>query len=445
MRLRIVVVALLVVTGGCRYLLGLHDLPGADASVDAYLPDAGPCQELGVSCAGPDTLRTCTVLGEQPTDTACSWSCSTTPDVHCTKMVPSGGGLTAADLEMSGLTPIAITTNATVDDLGSITGIRGLGPGIVNGINFHLTNNVAVYNFDSLTIGPAITLTMQGTHPIAFAVRGDLEIDSATLDATGGCNNNQTGGPGGGVGGNPGQPGGGGIAGGGGGTQIGGESSGGGGGSYGASGGTGGKSATTMAPAAGALVGDAEITKLVGGGGGGGGGGPTGGAGGGGGGGFQLAANGTITISGSINAGGCGARHGGLGSNGGGGGGAGAGGTILIEAHDLTLAAVLAVNGGGGAAGAGGQNGSDASVNGTRAAGGLAGAGGAGGLGGATTILVGDPGHDDNQGAGGAGGGVGRIRLNTRTGTVMMMPGATLSPTLTDTGTTSTTGQAATQ
>jgi hypothetical protein len=448
MGLRIILVVTLVLTSGCRWIFGLHDVspsgevidaPLADAT-DAYIPDAGPCQTLGASCAGPDTLRTCTMIGDQPVDTDCSWSCSTTPDAHCAKLVPSGGGVTSADLDpMTGLSAIAITSNATIDDTGSITNVRPTGPGLMNGINFHVTNGVAIYDFDSLAIGPSVVVLFQGTQPIALAVRGNLVLTSAGLDVTGGCT--QSGGPGGGSGGNEQQPGNGG--GGGGGVQVGGEASGGGGGGYGAVGGIGGKAPNTTNPPGGAVAGNATITKLAGGSGGGGGGGPTGGSGGGGGGGLQLVANGTITIAGNINAGGCGGRHGGLGGNGGGGGGGGGGGTILIEAHDLVLQGQLAVNGGGGGAGKGGTNGANGSIDGTGANGGTGG-NGFGGAGGASMMLVGGPGQD-NSVAGGGGGGVGRMRFNTRSGSVTMLVGTTLSPTLTDTGTTTTIGQASTQ
>jgi len=43
-------------------------------------------------CVG-DTLRRCAMIGSLPTDTACGWGCSSVGKTHCTRLVPSGGGV----------------------------------------------------------------------------------------------------------------------------------------------------------------------------------------------------------------------------------------------------------------------------------------------------------------------------------------------------------------
>jgi hypothetical protein len=112
-------------------------------------------------------------------------------------------------------------------------------------------------------------------------------------------------------------------------------------------------------------------------------------------------------------------------------GGGGSGGAILIEANTVTIAGMLAANGGGGGQGSG-TAGEDGRADAEPAAGGGTGDGGAvagrGGFGGAAESIDGMAGSvegDDNPGAGG--GGVGRIRINTRSGAADVTAG-TLSP-----------------
>ena len=428
----------LVLAAGCRQLLGLNDLPPIDATSvpDVYIPDAGPCQTLGASCAGPD-VRTCSVLGDEPTDMACEWGCSESGGAHCTQLVPAGGGVLPADLDPDpNLLPITISVaNTQIMDTGSITNLRTAGSGTISGISFQLRNGIAIYTFDSLTISGSVLL--RGNHPIALVSLGDLAIQgTGSLDAVGIC-----------IGGTPGT---GGFAGGAvdasatgsgggtGGTGSASDASGGGGGGNGADGGQGGHSLSTLVAPGGLAFGADDVPMLVGGGGGGG---AVGATGGGGGGAVQLVAEHTIQILGGINVGGCGGPRGNATSAGGGGG---AGGTILIEANTVTLAgtAILAANGGGGGGGGGGNVGQPGGLGTTRAAGGSCGGGNSGGLGGASGTLVGDPGANDPQTGCGGGGGTGRIRVNTASGSATHS-GAVLSPGFGETA--STQGIAATQ
>jgi len=147
-----------------------------------------------------------------------------------------------------------------------------------------------------------------------------------------------------------------------------------------------------------------------------------------GGGALQLTAGTSVTVaqSGYISAPGGGGSYGGLGTQEAGGGGSG--GAILIEAPTVTIAGVLAANGGGGGQGNGdaGQNGkasADPAVGGRGAFSGAS----SGGNGGAGATADGTDGmFTTGNPAGGGGGGVGRIRLNTRTGQAVVT--GTLSP-----------------
>jgi len=465
--------------GDCRRWLGIAllccasincsfqrvpDSSGDDGGDDGGpLPDAAPCPALGAECID-DTLRECQTVGQLPVDTACAWGClAQGGPAHCARLDPTGTVVTEADLAPSPslLDTTKVLTAGTIGtintDDGSISSnVRVAGTGIQNGIDYEVRmfdagtagmRSVAVFRFGKLALTG--DWVVRGSHAIAIVSLGDVTIQGR-LDLRGDCAGTNAG-PGGFLGGasNADAPGPGGgkkgvqpVA-----TN---DSSGGGGGGGGDKGGDGGRANTSPAtrPAGGTIFGDAAITLLVGGFGGGGGG--SGGAGGGGGGALHLVTNGKVTlrsdagvVPSGINAGGCGGDRG---SNDAGGGG-GAGGAVLIEAVSVELdGARLAVNGGGGGGGLGNGNpgnGADGALSLMPAAGGAGGIGGAsGGDGGAAagtmSSRAGETGKDADN-AGGGGGAVGRIRINTRTTTgYTPKNGALVSPTLEETGTTST-------
>ncbi len=438
-----------LVLASCAFHPGAFGNAGDDASVDttvsaidsSTLVDGGTCTAASVSCADAVTLRTCAASEAQPTDMTCLWSCDATGGAHCTKLQPSGGAVTAANLDPDAQVQ-AISFAGTIDaDTGAMSGLRGAGTNVIAGIDYQLVNNVAIFRFGSLHITGAVSIG--GTHAVAFVANGDITIDGV-IDMRGSCSGTEAGpggypgaavkttagGQGGGIGGSGGHD----------------NCSGGAGGGHGFAGGQGGKSAGTSNTTGGGTFGNATISILVGGGGGGGGGGNAGGAGGGGGGALQLVSNGTITIGAAgaagVNAGGCGGNA----ASDDGGGGGGAGGAILVEARVIHIGSqgVLAVNGGGGGgADSGSTPGTDALLSGTQADGGATGSL-RGGKGGAQVTLGGAAGADYKNGLGG-GGGVGRIRLDTRTGAAMLDSGSLLSPALTDAASTTTQGTAVVQ
>jgi hypothetical protein len=407
----------LVLLGACSFSPGNGITPIDSApTIDAppVLPDASACTGASAECANADTLRTCAGDTATPVDTACAWGCIAAGGAHCSELAPAGGAVSVADLAPNGLDDITLTGNTIDTTSGTITGVT-------TGFEFHVTKNVAIFRFKSLTISGVVLLT--GDRPVALVADGSISVDDL-IDARGPCRAGfgRIAGPGGFDGG-PNSTTATGQGGGRGGTN---NDDGGGGGGYGSTGGAGAGGQT-----GGAAFGDPQISTLIGGGGGGGGKNDTGG--GGGGGAIQLVSNRRITIGADpagINAGGCG----GIQSNGGpndGGGGGGAGGTILLEAPSIAIAGSLAVNGGGG----GGR------VNGSGTAGRLdrtpaSGGGGAGGPGGAGDGTLG--GGTFVGAAGGGGGSVGRIRINTRSGNVNLMSGSSLSPSFNDPGTTAT-------
>jgi len=409
---------------GCSY----------DPRVASEIPDPdgppAPCATLGPSCQGATTLLSCSVIGELPVPTECPWGCLETP-ARCGHLNPFGGGATTTDLDA-----LEALGDVTLSD-AEITGDDGV---ITNASNTNFTHelrgpsdSIAVFRFRRLTISG--DLRLRGTKSIVLIADEELTVNGI-IDARGPCGigDDATGpGPGGFAGGLASQ----GAGLGPGGTAGGASNAGGGGGGNGGAGGRGGNSTTDNA---GGPLGDAAISILRGGGGGSAGGGGGGfGRGGGGGGALQLISNTAVVfVAGSgINAGGCG----GDGDSGGGpdgGGGGGAGGTILIEAPQISGTSTLAVNGGAG--GSGGEG-----IGDTGEAGKLSlvaaigqpggGAAGAGGNGAAAAVLVGAPGISvTNQDGGGGGGGIGRIRFNTRTGTISLI--GDMSPSLTDVPTT---------
>jgi len=406
---------------------------------DATPPDAGPCKEVGVTCAG-DELRRCIAKDDLPMIEPCAWGCLDGPPPHCGEVTP-GGALLTTDLVDDPLLAPTVTLGAgTINtDDGSIGTDRAAGTGIVTGIDFFKRNTVSVFRFRDVTIdGP---LVGSGSNALAIVAIGTITINGA-VDMRGGCDG-QDPGPGGTRGGNRATtgPGLGGGDGGDGGSNA---CSAGAGGSYGTLGGNGGKSNTQSTnPAPGEIMMNPEIAVLVGGAGGGGGGGSDNdrGQGGGGGGAIQLFATGGIVFTnGAINASGCGGNRGLANSCGGGGG---AGGAILLESRTIMLGAgaKLAVNGGGGGGGDGGD-GSDGQLSLSRAAGGADGGGnsGEGGSGAASAGLLGLPGQNANS-AGAGGGGLGWVRLNTLNGSTTITAGAVCSPDFDKPGTTTSLGK----
>lgn len=159
-----------------------------------------------------------------------------------------------------------------------------------------------------------------------------------------------------------------------------------------------------------------------------------------GGGAFELAAAGTITVEGFIDAAGRGGNAGSKSTTGtgGAGGGGGAGGAVLLHGARVVLLATakISANGGGGGAGGGGTSGSTNNSNNlTVARGGvgalLSGDGGDGGFG-LLATATGSHGADAgaaDRGAGGGGGGTGRIILTAREQDgVVITPGAVIAP-----------------
>lgn len=361
--------------------------------------------------------------GDAPSDTPaevcdlpCPWGCIADPDPRCADLVPTGGGAVPADVSSTfdHLADVVLEGDPSTID-GTTGGIDGdLRSDVVWSTRTGGSQPIAVFRFKSLTVNGRLVL--QGMHSIVLIADGPIAINNL-VTAKGKCGNEEEAapaGPGGFAGSLVANQGAVGLGAGGGGinTQFGG-----GGGGNAASGGAGGN---VMTPNGGASIGDESIPILIGGGGGGAGdGGPGFGQGGGGGGAVQLISNTAITFgaTGAIDAGGCGGGGGGGGGQDGGGGG-GAGGTIVLEAPMVSGAGRLAVNGGGG--GAGGDSsafGSPGSLTRDRAAGGI-GVDNVGGAGGAAAIAVGDNGGSGtNKDGGGGGGSIGRIRINTTSGT----------------------------
>lgn len=421
--------ALVLAGAGCGF--SAKATPDSGAVPDmAVVPDAGPCTAASMSCASETLLRSCSGTGAPLVETTCPWGCLDAPAAHCAVMQPAGNVIAAADLSGSGLGP-AMLANTTIDGSdGTITGVRAAGAGVKNGIFFELRPTGSVFRFSKLELSG--TVRLKGDRPIVLVASGDVLIHGV-VDGRGDpvCGaEGRTPGPGGGIGGDkestaPGPGGGAGTAN---------NNEGGGGGGHGGPGGAGGAAA-----AGGAAFGTPTIDVLAGGGGGGGGGGAANaGFGGGGGAAIQIVAGTQIEIDsgGGINAGGCGGDEGGGGGDGGGGGGAG--GTILLEAPAINILGALAVNGGGG--GTHGDRGKDGTLSRMPAAGGTptTATEGSGGAGAAGSVTAGNPAQGGTWGAGG--GAIGRIRLNTRTGTAAINASAVLSPAIGD-ATTATEGR----
>ncbi|MBV8763115.1 MAG: hypothetical protein JO257_37865 [Deltaproteobacteria bacterium] len=381
-----------------------------DASIDAPPPPA--CTGMSATCLNAVTLSTCSGPNATPVVSTCSWGCVSTGTAHCGQLAAHGGAVQSSDFTAQGGAPLTLGTI-------KFNTMDGTTMPATTGYTAVLRGNVMVFRFSGLTITGSVSFV--GPNAAAFVADGAIAINGI-VDVRGPCaNNTKNAGPGGFNGGNGDNPG----SGMGAGAAQTGKNDGGGGAGYGAAGGTG-----NGGTAGGASYGDQFISVLVGGSGGGGG--HNGGhVGGGGGGALQLASNTSVSIgnSGGINAGGCGGGNTANDGNGGGGGG-GAGGAILIEAPVVTVDGSLAVNGGAG--GGDTTNGAPGGLDRNMAAN-----GDGGGAGGAAATPAGQPAAANPGGGGGA---VGRIRLESRTGTVQV--NGLMSPALQDPGTTSTAGAA---
>lgn len=422
-------------------------LGGGDAGVvidddapdaEVIVPDAAACTGVTAECIG-DTLRKCSGPGATAMDRTCNWGCNAT-DAACRELAPSGGWETQSSgdtTSFTGLGNVSIPANAFIDtDNGTITGV-------LSGFDYNerpigvTGRNAGVFRFRSLALADVRVI---GQNALVLVADESITL-TGVLDAVPLCDYTNVREPGpGGFGGGlndfdglPAPPGGGGIHG-----DT--DNVGGGGGGHGTQGANGGFNPSS----GGAVRGTAEIVFLLGGAGGGGGDDHNNsGRGGGGGAAIHLISNGPITINdgAGINAGGCGGRAGNGGNDGGGGGGAG--GSILLEGRSVTIDGTLAANGGGGGGGAVGNAnltvGQKGQLGRTPATGGPAGSGGAGGAGGAGGTA---PVAGESVFGSGGGGGIGRIRVNTRNGTVGRA-NAILSPGPSDPSTTYSEAQAA--
>jgi len=413
-----------------------------NVEIDGATPDAGPCMTApSFECADGTTLRACSVEGALPQEIACNWGCQTAGSAHhCGEIMPSGGTATLDDMKPANFDNV---DDIMIGALTTIDGTAGTISTVTTGFahTLRMAGQVAVFRVKSLTINAPVRMT--GSAAIVIIADGPIVVN-AVVEAKGSCGTGDaaaTPGPGGFPGGVAATDDGSGSGGG----KVGVAGAGGGGGGHGGTGGSGGVGPAAQAGGSGGvIVGTPTIDMLVGGAGGG----ATAGAGGharggGGGGAVQLVSNTKIVLmSGGIDAGGCGGDSGAGGGDDGGGGG-GAGGAILLEAPVIEGTGKLAVNGGGGGAGddAAAAAGAQATLDRVPAPGALGtSGGGSGGPGAAGATYDGTKGVDDATHAGGGGGGIGRIRLNTRTGTVAAT--GEMSPALTDPNSTCTAGSA---
>lgn len=407
------------------------------------------CTPGAKTCTG-STLSTCTFDGTDYITTTCTLGCNMT-DTDCLAVQPTPPAM-PSDFVYGGLSDLTIAATQTLlifdTDTGAITDntgatVRMPNPSggtraVENGIGFHQMNGVGIWTFSNFSLPVTALMVFKNPSAASILSPGNISI-AGTIDLRGYADPAQArmttstlcvgpvAGPGGtkggmgvtdmgntaatgaGAGGQPDNP-----------------TAGAGGGGHGDVGGTGGKNGGVKGGTSGAMTGTAAINPLAGGFGGG----SSGGNGGGGGGALQLAAEGTITISGTINAGGCGGAAGDA-NNGGGGGGSG--GAILIEALtvNVTATAHLAANGGGGGAGGSATStGGDPGGSTTSPANGGAGLNGGhnGGSGGAQGMAAGN--GLAGPGASGGGGAVGYVRLNGKSAPTID-GAATISPTQT--------------
>jgi hypothetical protein len=426
---------------------------GDGTTVDLKPPDLSVSDGL-IDDATPDQL----IAGDLPAcfGLTCPLGCNT-QEKRCNRLDPSNvdvkqaHDMATAALSPSGTDPVVFDT-----DSGKVTqGGQVLRPGgdkgqVEKGIYWDQVSQasgypeIGLFAVASFSLPAGVEAQVVGKRAFALYASGDITIAGTLTGAAVG----ETGGPGGFAGGHKNGAagaacfGGEGKGGFGGGTPS--DQSGGGGGGFGGAGGAGGSGLPSPPGGAGGTVaGNITLAPLRGGCGGGAGGGPDtggpngdGGYGGGGGGVLQLAASGTIKISGVVSAPGAG---GGGGTAGAAGGGGGSGGGLLLEAGGIVVSGTLAANGGGGGSGSDNQfnsqtapSGKDGQPSTYPALGGPTNPpyGGSGGAGGA----LGSPaanGENEVNGGGG-GGGAGRIRLAapSLSKTAKISPPATTSKTV---------------
>lgn len=439
---------------------GTSSLIDADPTQpDAPLsPDAPPC---AATCDG-DVLTTCAPAGT----VTCAAGCTETGGGRCLVFQPSNG--VPPDFATGAAATLTVPSDRIYvfdTDDGSVTSyntshgdaqsVRAVGIGVVSMIKFETRTQsnapeLAIWGLTSLT-QPAGTgkIAFRGSRAAVLLASGPIELHGL-VDASGGQTDagedcRECAGPGGGAGATK--------------TTAAGGCAPGGNGNYSSNawetGAAGGGMATQGASGATSLIPGGSPSSIstcsgvtlepLGGGGGGGRAAMNGTAGGdavggGGGGGLQLTSLDKILIDGASAE----VYVGGMGGEGSaavyGGGGGGAGGAILLEAPAITLGngAAIAANGGGGGAGHDANPGAYGRSDTTAAAGGAGsggvggnnGSGGAGGVTSNAAAVTGRPGNGTGgqDGTGGGGGAAGRIRLNTRVGSVPTTTGAVVSP-----------------
>ena len=340
-------------TGGASDTGGTSDTGGIVDIIDASTSDASDADSAtGTNSCGANRCFDYTPSNVDVTTLDLSSPGNATLDCGTTEITSSGGNVTFTNWCGTMPTPVVVS--------------QSMGP------------DLAVIPVANLTIAAGNTLRLTGEMPVVLVAAGDMDI-SGTIDASSSSGMSMSSGAGANW-----------MCGtstGGDGSPDSGSSSGGGGGGFGTAGGAGGDGNNVSGGTPGSSRTQSDpLSPLVGGCAGGIGAydsscNPNGGAGGGV---VQLAASGTLTVSGEINVAGANGNQG-CGSDGGGGGG-GSGGGVLIEGEDvdLTGATITADGGNGGRAGNNGGAGSTDSaspgVNG-RNDGALGGSGGGGGYG----------------------------------------------------------------
>lgn len=431
---------------------------GADGSTPGDDGGQPQCTPGAKTCVDGTTLSTC----GDPAPIKCALECVTTGEPHCTEIQPALPVVTA-DLTKPNVTALVITADGFVDTAtGAIDNVRA--PNVdpateetKSGIGFRRVGNVGVFTVKSFRVESGATLKLRGAAAFAIAAAERIEIigvvDARGYDAAGvlcgtpnttiGSDTSHVAGPGGSPGGQrngasnglaPGAGGGKGVA-----AFTSGATAGPGGGGFGGAGGNGGN----YAASGGAVVPfPGPIAGGFGGGASGGAGGANGANGGGGGGAVQLVAGISIEIGGGanpggVNAGGCGGTSAGMGETGSAGG---SGGAILLQAPVASVKAngVLAANGGGGGTSGGFVRAEHGKLSamfaiGNAGNGSTYGKGGDGGPrnpGGSTPeqMLAGESGGTGTTKGGAGGGGVGRIRVENRSGSLSVDPNGIVSP-----------------
>jgi hypothetical protein len=383
------------------------DATASDGGLDAAT-DGGPtCSAGALRCQGA-TVEIC-LEDQWQLHRDCYWGCSEGGGgAHCGDPWFTNG-LQRGELTIGATAFTAEMGTTVIDtDSGTITTPSGVLPGSASYQRLIPRGDLPslrVIGFTTILVPEGARIEVVGSAGLVLVASTDITI-GGELVSTGQTDGTP------GAGGYPG--GGSGASGGGSGGGQPGEltllsSSGGGGGGHAAPGGAGESFNSNDGGAGGAEAGVPGLDPLEGGSGGGyGSEGLGNGGGGGGGGALMLLAGSLVEIldSGVVNVGGGG------GSGAAGAGGGGAGGAVLIEAHDCSIAGILAANGGGGggggatpASGTSGQPGADPAPGG----------GQGGGAGGAGTELQGSPGDGNGVFGAGGGGAAGRIRVNTVT------------------------------